>query len=440
MIFAHFLKKKDFFFNAFSFLFFLFPISLILGNFITNIVVSLIILFFAIDYLKNIKKPIIKILSNIEIFKILLILFFFFFLLIISSIQNNYSLLKSLSYSRFLFFFLAIYFYFPLFLKYYKFKYLNVIFICLLLVNFSIIVEFLFSIKYGNFFNKAQPERMSGIFFSELIAGWYITIFFSLFLAFKGFSKNFFLYLFYILNIFCLILTGEKTSLFSFIIIIIFNLFFNKLSRKFFLQIFSITVIIFFLIVSTNNNIYKRLINDPLKYINDPFYWTPQFRGNDEIILEKYDFEKKSMLAKLKQTAWGSHYSIAYYMFVDKPFFGHGVRSFRIECSKYFYKDPKLQYFGCSTHPHNIFFELLAEAGILNLLLFSTFNLLIFIKCTSKKYINKKNIFFSIFVISIILSIIFPLKPTGSIFTTNYASPYWMLLGMALSLIKKSRN
>jgi O-antigen ligase len=281
---------------------------------------------------------------------------------------------------------------------------------------------------------------MSGIFFDELIAGWYIAFFFSLFLAFKGFSNNFFLILFYILNIFCLILTGEKTSLLSFIIILIFNLFFNKLSRNFFLKFFCFTVIIFFLAVFTNNNIYKRFILDPLKYINDPFYWTPNFRDNDEIILKKHDFEKKPILDKLQQTAWGSHYLIAYYMFVDKPFFGHGVRSFRIECSKYFYKDLKLQYFGCSTHPHNIFFELLAETGILNLLLFGTLNLFIFIKCTSIKYINKKNIFFATFAISIILSIIFPLKPSGSIFATNYASPYWMLLGMVISLIKKGRN
>ena len=53
-------------------------------------------------------------------------------------------------------------------------------------------------------------------------------------------------------------------------------------------------------VISTNNNIYKRLIHDPLKYINDPFYWTPQFRGNHEIIIEKHDFEKKPMLDKLK--------------------------------------------------------------------------------------------------------------------------------------------
>ena len=72
------LEEKNFFFRIFSFLFILFPISLILGNFITNIVISLIILFFAIDYLKNIKKLIINILNNNQTFKILLILFFFF--------------------------------------------------------------------------------------------------------------------------------------------------------------------------------------------------------------------------------------------------------------------------------------------------------------------------------------------------------------------------
>ena len=105
MTFFNLFKNKKFFLNTFSFLFFLFPISLILGNFITNIVILLIVFFFSIDYLSDKNKQIKKFFSNTKVLKILLISFFFFIILIFSSIQNNYSLIKSLAYSRFLIFF-----------------------------------------------------------------------------------------------------------------------------------------------------------------------------------------------------------------------------------------------------------------------------------------------------------------------------------------------
>lgn len=155
---------------------------------------------------------------------------------------------------------------------------------------------------------------MSGIFFSELIAGWYINIFFSLFLALRGFSKNFFFIFFCILNIFCLILTGEKSSLLSFVIIIIFNFFFNGQARKYFFSILSLFVIIFFLLISSSNNVYKRFIDDPLKYINEPFYWNPKLRSQNEILLEKHDFEKKVNVLQIKTNKLGIplYYRILY--------------------------------------------------------------------------------------------------------------------------------
>ena len=55
-----------------------------------------------------------------------------------------------------------------------------------------------------------------------------------------------------------------------------------------------------------------------------------------------------------------SHYKISLKMFRDKPFFGHGVKSFREVC-----KNP--EYYvdnGCSTHPHNFYVQLLAETGL----------------------------------------------------------------------------
>ena len=55
------------------------------------------------------------------------------------------------------------------------------------------------------------------------------------------------------------------------------------------------------------------------------------------------------------------HYIIAYRMFKEKPLLGHGVKSFRKYCSKpenYLYER------ACTTHPHNIYMQLLSETGI----------------------------------------------------------------------------
>ena len=61
-----------------------------------------------------------------------------------------------------------------------------------------------------------------------------------------------------------------------------------------------------------------------------------------------------------------SHYITAYNMFKDKYIIGHGPKSFRYLCKKNVYRFDKAS---CSTHPHNTYFQLLAETGILGFLI-----------------------------------------------------------------------
>ena len=54
-------------------------------------------------------------------------------------------------------------------------------------------------------------------------------------------------------------------------------------------------------------------------------------------------------------------------MFYDNKIFGVGTKMYRILCKdKRYY----INEFSCTTHPHNFYFQLLAENGIIGFLVF----------------------------------------------------------------------
>lgn len=80
-------------------------------------------------------------------------------------------------------------------------------------------------------------------------------------------------------------------------------------------------------------------------------------------------------ISLLKESLHGAHYSAAWKIFKNYPYFGVGNKNFRIECQKQIYLDQDYKYTKsrCTTHPHQIYLELLSELGILGSLLIITF-------------------------------------------------------------------
>ena len=111
-------------------------------------------------------------------------------------------------------------------------------------------------------------------------------------------------------------------------------------------------------------------------------------------------------------------------------------RSFRHECEKYSkdYLSEVYQYKvvtdlnGCSSHPHNIYFELASETGLIGLILFIILLYFLIIK-NLKDCLNNKNLAIAI---SVLISLVFPLKPTGAVFSTIYASFIFYYIGLVL--------
>ena len=67
-----------------------------------------------------------------------------------------------------------------------------------------------------------------------------------------------------------------------------------------------------------------------------------------------------------------AHYLTSYEIFKDNKFFGSGMKTFRYLCNddKYENIDSIFVNDRCSTHTHNIYFEILSETGLIGILFF----------------------------------------------------------------------
>ena len=411
--------------NLFIILMIFFPISFVVGNLAINLITSLIIFLglYVFDY-----KKINKLINYNSLFFLPLIFFLYVIInsifinhvgqiLIIKSILNlKFLLLISLtvyilshfkiSYSIFKNYFLAI----TLILS------LSVIFQYLLFQN-GIIIEYL---KPGMCIMKNSTilrcERFSGLFGSEYLAGGFLSMFgvFSIYLFYKFSSYNklniFVISVSLILTFIAIILSGGRNGVLIFFLILSFSIILSKELRNKIILFTIISILITSFLISTSDNVKHRLIDWPSTIL----------------------FKNNSNLTKgILNSPWGAHYVTAYDIYKENKFFGSGYRTFREVCSprneEYLNQKYNLNISidsGCSTHPHNIYFEVISELGLFGIILFTLMLYVVLMRplLKFKKSKKVKNWEVSVFSFILIASIFFPFKPTGSIYTTWYAT------------------
>ena len=105
-------------------------------------------------------------------------------------------------------------------------------------------------------------------------------------------------------------------------------------------------------------------------------------------------------------------------LFKKNPFFGVGPNNYRRECGSI-----KLKYLenNCSTHPHNVFFQLVAETGILGIFYYLIINLFIFYKIIKFLFAKKDNEL-ELFLLLPIFYYLNPFFPSGNLFNNWYAT------------------
>ena len=116
-----------------------------------------------------------------------------------------------------------------------------------------------------------------------------------------------------------------------------------------------------------------------------------------------------------------------------------GLKSFRVKCWEIL---PQIDGLACSTHPHNYYLELLSETGLVGTITILIFFIILLIKSldflSKKNYKTKSEKYLIIPMLIIFILEIWPLKSSGSFFTTGIATFIWLLIGMIFATTQKN--
>ncbi len=396
------------------------PVAITTGNFLINFYLFCIFLLFIFNVFKT---------NNFLWFKNrhFKILLFFYLYICLNSIFN-YSInpsfgfdgiIRSLFFLKFLILFPAI----PLLIN--KSEILEKIFKFWLFFIFVIIIDIFFE-KYNGSnllgFKSLDGARIASFFYDENVVGTFLFSFGFITTAF--FLKNkvkdkykIFLNLILILVFLSILITGERSAFLKSTLLLLSIFYFIKEENLFFKKIYLFALTIFFTIslffifpnvLQKQTEFFKRIL----------------IVENPESISQRFENIK-----------YFQHYGTAIEIFKNHKLNGIGNKNFRFEChsKEYFKENSKLTHQRCSTHPHQIHFELLSEQGLIGYLIFIFFifsyfkeKFLIIFK-EKNIYKISKNFYLIIFLI--------PLLPSGSLFSTFNGLLFWFFLG--LSNLKK---
>jgi O-antigen ligase len=404
---------KTFFSLSFSeWLLLIFPFFSVFGSALVNLLLIISSIYF-IYFLVRFKAY-----GYLKLNWIYFYFIFFLYIICTSFFATNYihALQSSFSQIRFLLFSLFIYLCIP------HLKNIDLIIktwlLLILFIAFDTLIQFYFGHDIFGIKSSAYPMRLSGPFGEELVIGAFISIMSVPLISYfleknKNFNFKFILFfLIYFFFIIILALSGERLSFIIFLFSTFIILTLNYNLKK----ILTILVFLIFLlgVIYTSNKQVKSRVDDFNNIINN-FY----------------------------ESSYGRLYESSFLLFKKNYVFGVGLKNYRYDCDNQTDPRPNNIYQFCSTHPHNFYLEILVETGLIGstLLLLSIITLLVYLY---KKIIylkNKHNNYLSLLYGNIIIIVvyIFPLKTSGSFFTTWNASFFWLNVGMALLLTRQDK-
>ena len=149
---------------------------------------------------------------------------------------------------------------------------------------------------------------------------------------------------------------------------------------------------------------------------------------------------ESSFVNKFQNIKYFAHYDAGIKIFRNYPILGVGNKNFRLECSKEKYLNEKIKYTQarCSTHPHQIYFELLSEHGLVGFIII-LFIITKFIIKNIKFCLITKDIFHSSNIFYLMLFFI-PLLPGSGIFNTFNGIMFWLIFSLTNSIYENKKK
>lgn len=372
-------------YNYFLILFSIIPASILIGPSVSLFTILLIDISFIFLIIKKKNYSFFK---N-DTFRYLLFLYLYLIFNSLISIDMSSGVYRNFGFIRILILFVAFNFFFhqTLFFS----KVFKIWLITLLIVAFDVFFEYFNGVNLLGFPEIRENQRLVSFFKDERIVGAYIYGFYLLLIGFLM-NENFFkqkniIFLLLIILFLAIFLTGERSnSIKAFLGIFLLIFFFKEIPKK--IKLISLILALSSLVILISNS-------DNFKM--------------------RYAVQIKSALGD--KSIYFNLYKSGYQVFKNYPIFGVGNKNYRIESCDNFEnenKNEKYEDYLCTTHPHQIYLELLSEHGIIGTLII----LLIFFKLIFSKILSvSKNLnYIQIGSMIFLLLTFLPIIPSGSFF------------------------
>ena len=285
-------------------------------------------------------------------------------------------------------------------------------------------VDLIIQYHFGkNLFFASSPDqsglRFSRIFFDELIIGSFLSYFF-LFGSFYMEKKNYFALIpYFLITIYAIVISGEKKALIMsiFVFLIYFICKIQNLKKIIlFIVTFSLIISSFFIL---NKKTFQRY-----------------FDSGGSLIRELgFNSKNEQNYGGFLETPHVKHFRSALIVWENNKFIGSGLKTFRLNCSNKKNVET-LKDFYCSTHPHNLYFEILSELGLIGLFLLLTFIYLCLSNFLQHLFNLNKNFDIYILVSLGMVLVFFPFQPTGSFFSSKNIYLNSIIFALFLANIK----
>ena len=363
--------------SYFLILFSLIPVTIIAGPAISIINILLIDLSFIILIIYNKNFNFLKNKTIIYLFILYIYLIFNSFI----SIDYSVGVLRNLGFLRIIILFAAFNYFFrdEGFFK-------KVITFWSIIISIVLVDVFIESFSGKNIlgFGELYGKRVVSFFKDEPIVGGFLNGFYLIIVGFLlnelKYSKNYFIILFSIIFIISILLTGERSNTIKAVLgISIFFMLYKNLNIKKKIIIY-LSMIVLILILVFN-----------LSYLNLRYF---------------------NQTSNVKNTLYFNLYESGFEVFKNNKLLGVGNKNYRIETCNDIQKNNK---YICTTHPHQIYFELLSEHGLIGTLII----LGIFYKLIFSKILNtiRGNNYIKIGSLIYLILVFLPIIPSGAFFT-----------------------